>query len=217
MKANEFDAQEPSWWPATPPWSGVRRDKHRLADQARRLLVAIQGIAPDDSDPALINDLAGGVGALTHEAERLPRVRRPRRDFIASPDDTSLFERSPVSGRGNPLAPPMRAWTQDGTVHAEARYSEAYEGPPGGVHGGIVMAAFDEVLGLAQHASGLSGFTGTLTVRMLALTPLHVPIEYQAHIVEVGRRRITVSGHAQCEDVVLGEAEGVFVVPREWR
>lgn len=217
MTPNELDAQEPSWWPATPPWSAARREKHALADQARRLLSATQGIAPDDSDPSLLGELAGAVDGLAHEAERLPRVRPPQSDFIESPDDTSLFERSPVSGRGNPLAPPMRAWTQDGIVHAEACYGQVYEGPPGSVHGGIVMAAFDEVLGLAQHASGLSGFTGTLTVRMLALTPLHVPITYRAYIAEVGRQRVTVVGRAQHEDVALGAAEGVFVVPREWR
>ena len=36
------------------------------------------------------------------------------------------------------------------TVDFTPRFGAAYEGPPGSVHGGIIAAAFDEVLGMTQ-------------------------------------------------------------------
>ena len=58
-------------------------------------------------------------------------------------------------------------------------FNAAYEGPPGNVHGGMVAAAFDEVLGMAQSLSGNAGFTGTLTIRYRSPTPLYEPLLFR--------------------------------------
>ncbi len=50
-------------------------------------------------------------------------------------------------------------------VIGHANFGVAYEGPPGYVHGGIIAAAFDEVLGMAQSLTGNPGMTGTLSIR----------------------------------------------------
>lgn len=212
------DPSRPSgWWPGAPENSSSRAAKHRLVAELRRLVAAVHGLAPDTATPADLDDISDDVRRLTERAESIPRVERPDDDFVFRHDDTSLFERSPLSGLANPIAPPLQARPcGDTSVEAIATYGAAYEGPPGGVHGGIVMAAFDEVLGLAQHASGFSGLTGTLSVRMLALTPLDTPIHYRAEIEEVHGRRVNVVGRSHGEDQLLGEAEGVFVVPRAW-
>ena len=55
-------------------------------------------------------------------------------------------------------------------------FTEQYEGPAGGVHGGVLAASFDEILGIAQMAAGVAGYTGTLEVRYLAVTPLHTVV-----------------------------------------
>jgi len=43
-----------------------------------------------------------------------------------------------------------------------AVWTEPYEGPANTLHGGFVAAAFDDLMGFAQVASGTAGYTGTL-------------------------------------------------------
>ncbi|CAN5232097.1 PaaI family thioesterase [soil metagenome] len=89
-----------------------------------------------------------------------------------------LFDHSPLIGMANPLAPPMTIDEVDGLIVASARFGQAYEGPPGCVHGGYVAAAFDELLGATQSLSGAPGMTGTLTVRYEKPTPLHTDLRF---------------------------------------
>ena len=119
-----------------------------------------------------------------------------------------------MSGRSNPLAPPLHLEMTDGVTRAWALWTDAYEGPPGCLHGGFVAAAFDDVMGLAQMASGRAGFTGTLTVRMLKPTPLHQRIDYEAWLDRAEGRKIWCKATARHGDVLLGEAEILFISPR---
>ena len=83
-----------------------------------------------------------------------------------------FFDHSPMLGRANPLAPPIRLWLEGDRILGTATFGAAYEGPPGCVHGGYVAAAFDEVLGSTQSLSGSPGMTGRLTVHYRKPTPL---------------------------------------------
>jgi acyl-coenzyme A thioesterase PaaI-like protein len=82
------------------------------------------------------------------------------------------------------------------------------------VHGGFVIAAFDDLLGVAQAASGTAGFTGTLTVRLVARTPLHERIDYEAGVQERSGRKVTVWGRSTLNGELLAEATGIFIAPR---
>jgi hypothetical protein len=62
---------------------------------------------------------------------------------------TSVFA-SPFVGSLNPLAPPLIVDMVDETIVATGVFGDQYEGPPGYVHGGVIAAVFDEVLGFAQ-------------------------------------------------------------------
>jgi acyl-CoA thioesterase FadM len=76
------------------------------------------------------------------------------------------------------------------------------------------MAAFDELLGVAQAASGQAGLTGTLTVRLRSVTPLDQPIEFEAWVESVDGRKVTTAGRSTCQGTLLAEAEAVFVEPK---
>ena len=95
-----------------------------------------------------------------------------------------------------------------------AEYAHQYEGPPGCVHGGFVAAAFDDLLGAAQTLSGIAGFTGTLTIRMIRPTPLLRRIDYEGGVARVEGRKIFAWGRARHGTDLVAEAEGVFVSPR---
>lgn len=122
-----------------------------------------------------------------------------------------LFDHSPLIGVGNPLAPPMTITELDGVIEARVRFGQAYEGPPGCVHGGYVAAAFDEVLGATQSLSGAPGMTGTLTVRYESPTPLHTDLRFEGRLVGVERRKIFVEGACFAEERLTATAKGTFI------
>ena len=87
----------------------------------------------------------------------------------------------------------------------------AYAGPPGHVHGGIVAAAFDEVLGFVQCLTEQAGMTGTLTVRYRAPTPLHRELSFEAWVERIEGRKTIARGTLHCGTTLCAEAEGLFV------
>ena len=120
---------------------------------------------------------------------------------------------SPLLGRANPLAPPMEFFLEeDGPkVCANVTFGHAYEGPPGHVHGGLVAAALDELLGATQALSGSPGMTAQLDVAYRAPTPLHVPLRFESTLDDVVGRKIYTSGRVYNGDTLCAEATGLFI------
>lgn len=96
-------------------------------------------------------------------------------------------------------------------VVGRVRYGYAYEGPPGCVHGGVLAAAFDEILGFAQSLSGRPGMTGTLTVHYRKPTPLNTDLVFEGWVDRIEGRKIFTSGRCMAGDTVTAEAEGLFI------
>jgi acyl-coenzyme A thioesterase PaaI-like protein len=203
-----------SWYPEDPPPTALQQRKHALAAQLRVLIADVLMLDSSECDEASLVQADRLLSEARQTLAGLPSVR-DKDGLFGSDDDFSLFERSPFSGRCNALATPMATRFDGDRTHATATYGDAYEGPPGSVHGGHVMAAFDDLLGVAQAASGTAGFTGTLSVRMVARTPLHKQIDYEAGVESVSGRKVTVWGRSWCEGELLAEATGIFIVPRE--
>jgi acyl-coenzyme A thioesterase PaaI-like protein len=130
-------------------------------------------------------------------------------------DPSAFFDNSPIIGVANPLAPPIRMTIleEDGepVVVGDVRYGNAYEGPPGCVHGGYIAAAFDEVLGMTQSLTGKPGMTGTLTIRYRRPTPLHADLRFEGRVDHVDGRKIFVTGKSFANGELTCEAEAVFI------
>jgi hypothetical protein len=192
---------------------GGRAQKHRLVEQAKEL---IEGIALLDIDGIDEDGLAGlieATGGLATEVNRHPSLREKGGLSAAGGEDAVLTERSGISGRANPLAPPLEISFDGDITRGRAVYGAAYEGPPDSLHGGFVAAAFDDLLGCAQMTSGSAGFTGTLTVRMVSPTPLYRRIDYTAGVDRAEGRKIWCWGRSFDGDRLLAEATCIFVVP----
>lgn len=190
--------------------------KHRLAAEARRLVEAVALLDPSDVDDTAVAALADEVGQAADAVERHPSLLLHGGAATGPSLASALDERSPVSGQSNPIAPPMDVEFDGERTRASATYGLAYEGPPFHVHGGWVIAAFDELLGVAQVAAGQIGMTGTISVRLRRPTPVGKRIEYEAWVDRVEGRKTCTKGVARCDGEVLAEAEGVFVAPRNW-
>lgn len=158
---------------------------------------------------------------LVIEARRLldgPRRTRwyeldeaPESDAIAR----SYAALSPFRGTDNALAPPMRTRRVDepagSFVEGRVRLGRAYEGPPNGVHGGVVAGLFDDMLGSAQRLSGTRGVTGRLVVRYRALTPIETDLVLRAEAGEPNGRRVVCTATCHAGGTLTAEAEALFV------
>ena len=132
-------------------------------------------------------------------------------EVATSGDIHAFFDRSPLVGLANPLAPPVEMWADGEMVHGRVTFGAAYEGPPGHVHGGFVAAAFDEALGFAQALTHNPGMTGTLKVKYLRPTPLHVELHFTAWVDRIDGRKIFAKAALTHGDERLAEADGIFI------
>lgn len=188
-----------------------RRQALRDLADATRLLVdrLVATDAPDDV-------IAAATAEITAAANRFAGYHQGSlygfsETANAGQQDAPLFDHSPLIGIANPLAPPMTISEVDDFIVAEVNFGQAYEGPPGCVHGGYVAAAFDEVLGSAQSLSGAPGMTGTLSVRYESPTPLMTDLRIEGRLVGVERRKIFVKGACYAGDRLTATAEGIFI------
>jgi acyl-coenzyme A thioesterase PaaI-like protein len=201
----------PHWQASAAPASGAWAEKRRLANAMR---LVIERLVLSDAPEA---ELCVAADRLEQYAAHLgthPRLRSYEGFAEASPagDVGAFFDRSPLIGLANPLAPPIAIRpTGERTAEGIVTFGAAYEGPPGCVHGGFVAAAFDEVLGFVQSLSGQPGFTGTLTVRYRKPTPLHTELRFDTRIDGTERRKVFASGQVFAGDLLCAEAEAIFV------
>jgi hypothetical protein len=192
-------------------------EEKRLADELRRIIHRLVLVRPDAED---LRRAADGAQRFADELDRL----RPRAgagevsEAGLRPNDP--IRHSPLSGTSNPLAPPMVSWQirdgEDGPqgrrTEGTVRFGAAYEGPPRHVHGGLVAAMFDELLGRSQL---VPGFTGSLTIWYRRPTPLDRDLQLCAWVDRVEGRKRWLRGTCHLDGVLLCEAEGLFIAPRE--
>jgi acyl-coenzyme A thioesterase PaaI-like protein len=143
-----------------------------------------------------------------------------QRDAVRPGDDA--FRACFGCGPAHPTGLHVRCFgTEDGVV-SPILIPRVYEGPPGAVHGGIVAAYLDEVLGGAvARATGKVSVTGELTVRYVQPVPSETPLLGRGRLVADHGRYVDVE--ASLEELsarrVVATARGRFfpVDPRAMR
>lgn len=200
------------WQPAPPARETPERLAHRRLAAAVRRLVA-ETVATG-ADAATLDAAAGTVEGLAALFANQPRgALHPFDPDPEVPHDPHVWsEWSPILGSSHPLAPPIALADAGGYVVGEVTYGSQFEGPPGGVHGGFIAAAFDDVLGATQTLSGLAGVTGTLTVRYRSLAPLQQPLRYEGRLLPREGRKLTCTGTLHHGDTLCAEGEAIFVL-----
>lgn len=194
------------------------RQRERFAEALRRLTAEI--VASDAPDE-LFADAADAVEAFVRRLEQEPR--RVRRVATTLQEEIrtigkryhygDLIHFSPLAGPANPLAPPLTIRKQDAeTLTGRVRFSAAYEGGPGIVHGGYIAAAFDELLGLVQSLTGQAGMTGTLRVRYRSPCPLNTDLHMEGRVKGLEERKITTRGTLRAGDRLVADATATFIL-----
>lgn len=214
--------------------SGPVAEPTDLIEALRRVIRASRISDMEAIDPGA---LAADVEALTTIAEQLEqhrvddiRMQAALRhadmvERLAASNDrgarareigiAGFFPYSPYVGPLNPLAPPIGFDVVDGDpwdeLVATHSFSTPYNGPPGAVHGGVISGAIDELLGSVCVLNEVSGFTGTLTIRYRALTPIEEPVRLRGWIDRVEGRKTFAAATFHHGDTLCVEAGGVFI------
>lgn len=185
-----------------------RAARERLADALR---TAIDHVVDSTAPPEVFDQAASEVERLAELLGPHPRhgPKDPSIPDLSHLQDT--FWRDPVVGRSNPVAPPVDVTVEGDLVTGRVTLGFAYEGPPGYAHGAVIAGIFDQILGLANLASGNIGMTGTLTIRYRRPTPLQTELVFRGQTERVSGRKIYVKGTVHASGTLTAEAEGLFV------
>lgn len=130
-------------------------------------------------------------------------------------DINQMLPFSPITGSCNPVAPPVVFRLEGDEVRGEASFSSVYAGPPNTVHGGTIAGLFDELLSIANIANGKAAYTGSLTIKYHAPTPLNTKVDLYAFCLSRSGRKVKSRGEMRCKGVLTASAEGLFIVPRQ--
>jgi acyl-coenzyme A thioesterase PaaI-like protein len=193
------------------PATFVSPQRERLAEAVRHLIDAV--LTVEDATEEQLGTATDMAEAAARHLGRVPRRDDAPRGVRArrEHDHRDYLPRSPLVGEVSPLAPPIEWTLVEGRIVGHGTYHAAYEGPPGYVHGGWVALTFDEILGMANIASGHPAMTGTLKVRYLRPTPLHRRVDLESWTERAEGRRIVAKGRMTVDGELTAEAEGLFV------
>ena len=189
----------------------------RLAAAARRAIEQVRRTAAPaqtlDEAAALLERAAALLepyAAAAPFAQSGLDASRPLATFLrGGPAET--FPYSPVIGPRNPLAPPVHCEMRDGEIHARVRFGAPYAGAPQLVHGGVIAAVFDEVLGVLGVMHDRGGVTGMLSIKYRSPTPLEQELRLVGRQGRVEGRRVHAHGELYCGETLTAEAEGIFI------
>lgn len=121
-------------------------------------------------------------------------------------------------GSAHPSGLHLRVVAGEGlTMSGTFAFGEDHQGAPGLAHGGLVAAAFDEILGALNWLLLRPAVTGRLEVDFRKPIPVGVPVSIEARIRSVEGRKIWTDGVGTFPDgVVAAQASGLFItVPVE--
>ncbi len=118
-----------------------------------------------------------------------------------------------VCGRHNPIGLQMRFFAgDDGCVYAEYTPRPEHQSYPGTMHGGLITAMLDELIGRTAIASNLWCVTGALNVRFKKPVPIGETVQLKGEITKQTRRALEGRGEIRLADGSLAvEATGTYI------
>jgi acyl-coenzyme A thioesterase PaaI-like protein len=189
------------------PWPA----KRELADALRALLEELNATAaPEAEIRALAKAVRDAARSFAMAGHAQPDAARADGLYAGM---ESFHDRGPLVGLANPIAPPLdlRIDLEADVVRGTATFGAPHEGAPGLLHGGLLAAAIDEVLGVATSFAGAPGMTRELTVRYERPTPIHTQLHFTGKLDRADGRKLHVSCEVEANGVRTATAHGLFI------
>ena len=172
------------------------------------------------SPPERLQRVAAVVGALAAELDTDSVRRRPGEDMQnldhpEPPLDGSVIESfpdRPISGAASPWGVDMVVTREGNDMVGRCTLLAAHEGAPQRSHGGVVAAIFDDLFGFVLTLEQERAFTGELTVRYEAPTPLHVELTFRARRRTSEGRKLFLEADAWHGDLRLATSKATFIL-----
>lgn len=191
----------------------TEQQEQQLARIANATRAVIDATLKYNAPLAEMSEMADQLEALAERMQANASVRPlAYHNPVFKPHDASWSAPySPIAGRYHPSAPPMRMELKGDRAYGYATFTDAFEGPPNCVHGGVVALAWDHVMAISNLLAGTRGPTAWLHVEYRKPTPLHTPLRFEAWIDRIEGKKIFIKGQCLDGDTVLTEASGLFI------
>jgi acyl-coenzyme A thioesterase PaaI-like protein len=187
----------------------------RAGAALRRLGHAVVG---HEIDPAFLTTVAAKVEEWLPEIEsgetRSRSIVNMKREAWSTPaegDSIGTFPDCVVSGDANPMGAGVKFQREGSQAVCRTVLGSAFEGAPNRVHGGIVAAVFDDLMGFVLHIEATPAYTGELTVRYLKPTPVRTELEFRAWLRDRDGRKMWIDAEARAAEELVATASGLFV------
>lgn len=192
---------------AEPRDAATDDSRAELVQALRRLLQAGTAV---EASPTELNRLARSIHALADKMTALPQS-----DHFDVPDHCLNGSYSAIGGRLNPLLPFMELEpAKDDPLRVQSRIELPfhYKGPPGAVHGGIVAALHDQILGSISRLHGRPSVTASLKVDYRRPALFDTPLDLCAWVDRIDGRKMWARSICEQGGSVISEGEALLVV-----
>jgi acyl-coenzyme A thioesterase PaaI-like protein len=164
--------------------------RHATIEQIERLSDVLEGISRELWPQATRS-------RDEHEFDSGRDVELPQGRF------ENTFDDRPVSGRSSPWGLDLDLHRHGDEIEALVTLRSAHEGAPNRAHGGVVAALFDDVFGYVLGVIHQAAFTGDLSIRYAAPTPLFRELACRVRLDRRDGRKLLLSG--ELSDVASGQ------------
>lgn len=196
--------------PGCPELEGVNADCARLVDALR----------VSDAPPEILSQVRRQLGdaleLLSAHSRAGPHTQAVAEGQLYSDRRImahELMPYSPIIGRLNPVSPRLVFRLVGDRLEGSGSFPVRFVGALQTVHGGMVAAALDEIMGLVNYLNGAGGFTGTMTVRYHRPTPIDTELVLVGEMLEHRGRKVQSRAEIRCGGELTASAEGLFICP----
>lgn len=193
----------------------------RLGAAVRRLGHAV---VRHEADIDTMDEVIESIDSLVEHLAAHPSRVRNHEDFKAArtgadaPDQMPMQSHiaRPGSGPGSPHGLEMTVHRRGNRIEAAFHVGHSHEGAPGRSHGGFVALAFDDAMGFVLVLEKVVAFTGELTIRYKAATPLNTPLVIEAWLSRREGRKLYMEAELRehrPDAPLIATATALFIEP----
>ncbi len=119
-------------------------------------------------------------------------------------------------GKANDCGLQLKISYEDGKAWADIVFKEHHQGWKNIVHGGVIVAAIDEVMAYTLGSMGVtSGVTVQISVRFKKPVVVGERYKVEARVVESKGRKYSLRGEITKDGIVYAEGEGIYLSVKE--